>query len=48
METGLSLFNGQTDNDCPAANSQALYQPDDREKARAFSVRCVKSIDSLK
>jgi hypothetical protein len=22
METGLSLFNGQTDNDCPAANSR--------------------------
>jgi len=28
--------------------SQALYQQDDGEKTRAFSVRCVKSIDSLK
>jgi len=28
--------------------SQALYQQDDGEKTRAFSVRCVKSIDTLK
>jgi hypothetical protein len=28
--------------------SQALYQQDGGEKTRAFSVRCVKSIDSLK
>lgn len=31
-----------------AKGSQALYQQDGGEKDRAFSVRCVKSIDSLK
>jgi len=31
-----------------ASGSQALYQQDGGEKMRAFSVRCVKSIDSLK
>jgi uncharacterized protein (TIGR02145 family) len=31
-----------------ASGSQALYQQDRGEQLRAFSVRCVKSIDSLK
>jgi uncharacterized protein (TIGR02145 family) len=31
-----------------AKGSQALYQQDGGEKLRAFSVRCVKTIDSLK
>ena len=31
-----------------AKGSQALYQQNDGEKTRAFSVRCIKSIDTLK